>query len=102
MSAQIIDLRADPAFATIKNYKAAVAAFNAYDGPEDSEQHEKLERAFHEAQDEFLCVVPTTPEGFRAKVTVYLDVYCGGFYENFKPLLDTLCESACLIAAGQS
>ena len=61
MSAQVINLNADPAFAIIRNYKAAVAAFNAYHGPDDDEENKKLEQALHEAQDEFYHVVPTTP-----------------------------------------
>ena len=62
MSAQLINLSADPAFATIRKYKAAVAAFNAYQGADADEENKKLERAFHAAEDEFYAAVPTTPK----------------------------------------
>jgi hypothetical protein len=102
MSAQIVNLSADPTFWVItRKYKAAVAAFNAYDGPDYDETHKKLEQAMNEAQEDFLRSVPTTPEGFRMKVDVYLDVYCSGVHEDDRDFLDTLCKSACAIA-GQA
>jgi hypothetical protein len=102
MTAEIINLRdhlsADPAFAAVRKYRAAVTAFNRYDGPEDSEQHQKLEQAFHDAQNEYLRVVPITPEGLKAKVTAW-DLYCSGATEEcVKSFLNTLCDAAYWIA----
>jgi hypothetical protein len=96
MSAQIVNLTADPIFGIIRKYKAAVAAFNAYDGPD----YKKLEPAIIEAQEDFLRSVPATPEGFRMKVDVYLDVFCSGAHEDDRDFLDTLCKSACAIAGA--
>jgi hypothetical protein len=69
MSAQIVNLSADPTFAIIRKYKAAVAAFNAYHGPDEDETNKKLERASNEAQKEFKHVVPTTPEASGRRST---------------------------------
>jgi hypothetical protein len=97
MSARVINLT-DPAFATIRKYRAAVDAFNAYGGDDDDEQNKKLEQALEEAQNEFERVVPTTPEGFRRKVAVHLEVYCGGTEDAMRDFFDTLCKSAFAIA----
>ena len=99
MSAQLINLSADPALATIRKYKAAVAAFNAYQGADADEENKKLERAFHAAEDEFYAAVPTTPEGLRTKIAVFLDVCCDpAEAAGLKGFFDTLYKSVCIIA----
>jgi hypothetical protein len=90
----------DPIFAPMRKYKEAVAVFNAY--PHEDEHNEELARAMNQTQDEFYRVVPTTLEGFKAKVAFFLDEYRDGVHmEELQGFFDTLCKSACVIA-GQA
>jgi hypothetical protein len=100
MSAHVINIGADPAFAAIRKYKAAFGAFNRCRGPNDDEITKKLESAFCAAEDEFLNIVPTTLEGFKTKICVFLNEYegCGANEEAMEGFLDTLYKSACAIA----
>jgi hypothetical protein len=87
----------DPVYAAIRQYRMAVAAFNNYRGPEDDYYYE-LEDAFFNAQDEFWHSVPTTPEGVKAKISVFLNETTEGTTEEaMKDFLDTLYKAACLI-----
>jgi hypothetical protein len=87
----IVYLSADPAYAAIRRYRAAMAVFNAYNGPED-EHHDELERAF------FADVVPTTVDGFKTKVATFLACFDGVTKDGLESFLNTLCKSACIIA----
>ena len=93
----IISLADDPVYGAIRRYRAAVKIFNDYRGPENHE-HLRLENAFFAAQDEFWHVVPTTPEGVKAKIGVFLnETTPGTTTEAMKSFLDTLYKAACVI-----
>jgi hypothetical protein len=95
----VIDLSADPAYAAIRQYRAAMSAFNDYDGPYDDERRDELEDAYHAARLRYWAVVPTTIGGFNAKIAMLLagnDL--DGIPKNWMvQFFDTLCKSARII-----
>ena len=62
----VVDLAGDPAFAAIRQYRAADNAWTRYSrsgGDENGDEYFELEDDFFAAQDEFWRVVPTTADG---------------------------------------
>jgi hypothetical protein len=90
----------DPIFSPTRKFKEAWAAFNAYHGPDNSEEAEALEEAFYEAEEAWSPVVPTTLAGFKSKIDVFLNEYwgCRADEEQIADFLNTLYESARAIA----
>jgi hypothetical protein len=90
----------DPIFTAIAKHEAAHSAFNAYKGPDDSEENLELERAMYAADNAWLKTVPTTLDGFKTKIDTYLSSYDGfrATDDEIVDFLDTLYKSACAIA----
>jgi hypothetical protein len=88
----------DPVYAVIGRYRTAIAAFNNYRGPEDGDYYYELEEDFFDAQEEFWHSVPTTPEGVKTKISVFLNETTEGTTEEaLKDFLDTLYKAALAI-----
>ena len=57
----------DPIFDAIARHEKAFSAFDAYGGPDDSEENLALERAMYDADDAWLKTVPTMLMALRKR-----------------------------------
>ena len=90
----VISLAGDPVYAAIRRYKATTTAFDSYYGSDDDPHRIRLGRAFQDAQNDFLKVIPGTLEGVRMKIEAFLKSPLGDDAEDcLQDFLRTISEA---------